>query len=266
VLFDLKGRRKRLVQVVYLFLAILFGGGLILFGVGSDVQGGLVDALKGNSGSNVDTSAFEDRVDAAEQGTKADPKNDKAWLALARAEYNLAVAGDDYDREVGAFKAGATDELEKAVRAWERYLALKPKNPNTGVAALMVQAYGGLVSYNVGGSPLDVFRNAARTQRVIATERPSPIAYYQLALIYYAIGDIKNGDKAADKSVALTPKDQRNTVTAQLKDARKDGVKAKKEVAKSEEQAAKAAREARKSGQDPFGAQPGQQPLGTPSP
>ena len=34
MLFDLKGKRKRLVQVVYLGLAILFGGGLVLFGVG----------------------------------------------------------------------------------------------------------------------------------------------------------------------------------------------------------------------------------------
>lgn len=265
MLFDLKGKRKRFVQATYLILAILFGGGLVLFGVGSDVQGGLVDAIKGD-GTSTDVSAFEDRVNTAERSTQADPKNEKAWLALSRAEYNLAVAGDDYDREVGAFKTGAVDELEKATQAWERYLALKPQKPDTGVAALMVQAYGGLVTYSAGGDPLDVFRKAARTQKVIATERPSPIANYQLALIYYAIGDIEDGDKAADKSIELTPKDQRNTVTSQLDDARKDGVKAKKEVTKSEQQAAKAAREARKSGQDPFGAQPGQTPLGTPSP
>ncbi len=266
MLFDLKGKRKRFVQVVYLFLAVLFGGGLILFGVGSNVNGGLIDAIRGNNSSSTDVSAFEKRVTAAERATKAGPKNDNAWLALARAEYNLAVAGDDYDRQAGAFKAGATDELEKATQAWERYLSLKPKRPDTGVAALMVQAYGGLVTYSAGGSPLDVFRQAARTQKVIATERPSPISYYQLAIIYYAIGDIGNGDKAADKSTALTPKDQRNTVTAQLKDARKSGVKSKKETKRSEQQAAKAARDARKSGQDPFGAAPGQSPVGTPSP
>jgi tetratricopeptide (TPR) repeat protein len=266
MLFDLKGKRKRFVQATYLFLAILFGGGLVLFGVGSNVNGGLIDAIKGNNSSSADTGAFEERVTKAELATRANPKQDRAWLALARAEYNLAVAGDDYDREVGAFKPGATNELEKAVQAWERYLSLKPKKPDTGVAALMVQAYGGLVTYSAGGSPLDVFRKAARTQKVIATERPSPISYYQLALIYYAIGDIGNGDKASDKSIALTPKDQRNTVTAQLKDARKSGVKASKDVKKSEQQAAKAARDARKSGQDPFGAPPGQTPLSAPSP
>ena len=104
------------------------------------------------------------------------------------------------------FPAGATPELEKATQAWERYLSLKPKRPDTGVAALMVQAYGGLVTDSAGGSPLDVFRQAARTQKVIATERPSPISNYQLALIYYAIGDIAPGDKAADKSIASPPR------------------------------------------------------------
>ena len=72
----------------------------------------------------------------------------------------------------------------------------------------MVQAYGGLVTYNAGGAPLDVFRKAARTQKVIATERPSPIANYQLALIYYAIGDIerrRQGRRQVDRADAQGP-------------------------------------------------------------
>ena len=47
MLFDLRGRgRRRTVQAVYLTLAILLGGGLVLFGVGGNVSGGLLDALK----------------------------------------------------------------------------------------------------------------------------------------------------------------------------------------------------------------------------
>ena len=65
MLFDLKGKRKRLVQVVYLGLAILFGGGLVLFGVGGNVSGGLIDAFKGTG--SADTSAFTDQVERAER-------------------------------------------------------------------------------------------------------------------------------------------------------------------------------------------------------
>jgi tetratricopeptide (TPR) repeat protein len=257
MLFDLKGRRKRFIQVTYLILAILFGGGLVLFGVGSGVQGGLVDAITGNNSSG-SSNAFDDDVERAERATNANPKNEKAWLALARARYNAAISSDDYDREVGQFEEGAVDDLRKTTQAWERYLEQNPKRPDAGTAALMVQAYATLVRFSSPEAALDLFERAAEAQAVVAKIRPSPIAYFQLAAIQYAIGKIGAGDKAADEAIRLTPKDQRNTVRAQLDDARKDGLKAKKQLKKAKEQAAKAAREARKNGQDPFGAAPGQ--------
>lgn len=262
MLFDLKGKRKNVVKVTYLFLAILFGGGLVLFGVGSNsVQGGLLDAITGNGSGGSNTSAFEDQVAKAERGVRVSPKDDRAWLALARAEYNLAVSGDNFDRTTGQFKQGAVDDLEKAASSWERYLKLDPKRPNSGTATLMVQAYSNLIRFGTGASALDRFEQAAKTQRIIAQARPSPIAYFQLASIYYAIGRIAPGDRASAKALELTPKDQRNTVGAQLKDVRKQGLTTKKQLRKADAQAARAAKQARKEGKDPFGAQPEQSPL-----
>ena len=262
MLFDLKGKRKNVVKVTYLFLAILFGGGLVLFGVGSNnVQGGLLDAITGNGNGGSSTSAFEDQVSSAQRAVRARPKDDRAWLALSRAEYNLAVGGSNFDRTTGQFKQGAVDDLEKATNAWERYIKLDPKRPNSGTAQLMVQAYSNLIRFGPGSSALDRFVQAAKTQRIIATARPSPIAYYQLASIYYAIGRIAPGDRASAKAIKLTPKDQRNTVGSQLKDARKQGLTTKKQLKKADAQAAKAAKQARQAGKDPFGAQPGQTPL-----
>jgi hypothetical protein len=57
MLFDLRGRgRRRTVQVIYLSLAILMGGGLVLFGIGGATSGGLVDAITGSSDTKTDTS------------------------------------------------------------------------------------------------------------------------------------------------------------------------------------------------------------------
>ena len=262
MLFDLKGRRKRFIQATYLILAILFGGGLVLFGVGSSVQGGLLDAISGDGSGGSNTSTFEDQVRKAQAAALRNPKDERAQVALARAEYNLATGGDDFDRTTGQFKKGAADELRRSVAAWERYLALKPKKPDTGAAALMVQAYAGLVGLGSGGAPLDLFERAAKTQLLIAEERPSPIAYFQLAGIWYAIGEVAKGDRAGDKAIELTPRDQRNTVRAQIEEARKDGVKTKQGLKKAEDRASKAAKDARKSGQDPFGAAPGASPIG----
>jgi tetratricopeptide (TPR) repeat protein len=262
MLFDLKGKRKRFVQVTYVILAILFGGSLVLFGIGSDAPGGLVDAITGgNPGGGNLSGTFQDQVEKAEKRVRLKPKDPRAWAALSQAEFNLARAGGDYDQESGQFAEGAGDTLEKATRAWERHLALKPEKPDATVASLMVQAYGSLLRFG-RGSPLDTFDKAAEAQEIFAEARPSPNSYFSLAAIRYQIGRIGQGDRAAEEAVRRTPKDQRNVVRSQLEEVRKEGLKAKRELKKSEEQAAKAAREARKAGQDPFGTPPGQAPIG----
>ena len=49
MLFDLRGRgRRRTVQVIYLSLAVLMGGGLVLFGIGGGTNESLFDAIGGN--------------------------------------------------------------------------------------------------------------------------------------------------------------------------------------------------------------------------
>jgi hypothetical protein len=262
MLFDLKGKRKRAVQVTYVILAILFGGSLVLFGIGSDAPGGLVDAITGNPGGGGDQSGvFQDQIDKAKRAAQRNPKEPRAWAAVSQAEFNKARAGGDYDEETGQFSEGAADTLENATRAWERHLALKPRKPDATTASFMVQAYASLLRFG-RGSPLDLFEKAAQAQEIFAEARPSPNSYFGLATIQYQIGEIGQGDEAADEAIRRTPKDQRNVVRSQLEEVRKQGLKAKKELKKSEEQAAKAAREARKAGQDPFGTPPGQAPIG----
>src|SRR5204862_5861190 len=80
MLFDLRGAgRRRTVQGIYLGLAILMGGGLVLFGVGGNVGGGLLDAVKGN-GSGSSSNTFEKRVQRLEKQLRINPQNAGAWL------------------------------------------------------------------------------------------------------------------------------------------------------------------------------------------
>src|SRR4051812_49997896 len=51
MLFDLRARgRRTTIKVIYVFLALLMGGGLIFFGIGGATNGGLLDAFKGGNG------------------------------------------------------------------------------------------------------------------------------------------------------------------------------------------------------------------------
>jgi hypothetical protein len=50
MLFDLRSPgRRNAIKVVYVTLALLMGGGLVLFGIGGEVSGGVVDALTGSN-------------------------------------------------------------------------------------------------------------------------------------------------------------------------------------------------------------------------
>jgi len=98
--FDLRGRgRRRTVQVIYVTLAILLGGGLVLFGIGGATSGGLLDALQGNGGGGSASSQIDKSVKAAEKRTKANPSDAAAWAALARTRYQAAGVGDEPGQE-----------------------------------------------------------------------------------------------------------------------------------------------------------------------
>ena len=113
MLFDLQGKRRRVVQATYLTLAVLMGGGLVLFGIGGDVSGGLFDAFSersGNTGGGNDL--VEKRIERNEKKVKAAPQgSEAARKALVRDYYQLAVAQAGEDQ---GFPDDAKDELRKA--------------------------------------------------------------------------------------------------------------------------------------------------------
>src|SRR3954454_2628145 len=148
MLFDLRGRgRRRTVQAIYLTLAVLMGGGLVLFGIGGSVSGGLFDAIGLTGGSSSSTSAnkqLQKQEKAAIRQARVDPKNQAALVTLTRIRYQMAGQGDNFDQSTGQFKGGGRKQLVRAADSWDRYLALQPKNPDPNLAALMVQAFSPL--------------------------------------------------------------------------------------------------------------------------
>ncbi|HVE69685.1 MAG TPA: hypothetical protein VNB64_14015 [Solirubrobacteraceae bacterium] len=219
MLFDLRARgRRRTVQVIYLTLAILLGGGLVFFGIGGEVSGGLLDGL-GVTGNNAEqTSAEEQLADqekAAMRRIKANPNDAAAWATVTRLRYQQAGQGDKFDQETGQFTAAGKRELAQAAQAWSRYLALKPEKPDANVAALMIQAFGPL--------GLNRPRDGVLAAEIVAEARPSAQTFYQLAVFAYAAGQTRKGDLAGKRAVELAPKDQRAAVKAQIDEAKKQG-------------------------------------------
>jgi tetratricopeptide (TPR) repeat protein len=209
MLFDLRGRgRRRAVQAIYLSLAILMGGGLVLFGVGGATSGGLLDAFKSSSGQTSVDKVFQERVDKAQAGIKARPSDPKAWAELTRVRFQQAGSGNGFDQNQGAFTDKGKEELQGAASAWNKYLTLTDK-PDDSVAALMVQAFS-TAGLNQPGE-------AVSAMEIIIDRRPEtgPL-FVQLASLAYQAGQTRKAELASKKALALTPKDDREQIKGQL--------------------------------------------------
>ena len=218
MLFDLRGRgRRRTVQAVYLTLAVLLGGGLILFGIGGDTQGGLVDAFTGDNKDN-SGGIYAERVEAAEKRVQANRNDAAAWGALAKAQYQQ-VSAEEYDQNVGGFTEQGRRDLGAVRRSWNEYLKRNPQRPDDTLAIQMVQVLG------PGG--LEDYPAAVRAMEIVTEQRdPATGLYQQLAALAYAAGQNRKGDLAADRAVELAPKEDRASIEQNLEAAKSQAAQA----------------------------------------
>ena len=209
MLFDLRGRgRRRTVQAIYLSLAILMGGGLVLFGIGSDQSGGLFDAFSDENTGGSATESLDKQIDAQLAKTRANPRGADAWAQLAVARFRRA--GIEGLLQDGTYTEDGKRRLGLAAAAWERHLALDPKKPDVRAANLMVQAYG--------SQGLNQLGKAVRAKQIVtqAERPPSSNLYAQLAVLAYQAGDNRTGDLAGTRAVDLAPATDRKQLRQQL--------------------------------------------------
>jgi len=213
MLFDLQSRNRRtFVKIIYLGLAILMGGGLLLFGIGTGTGGGgLLDAFTGGgSSTSAQVSGVEKR---ANREVRLHPQDPQAWADLTRARTQAAGFGDNYDQTAnqgsGAFTSQGRAKLRTAATAWQRYLTLEHDHPDVSLARLMA-----ITVYAEAG--LNDPAHAAEAMEIVTEQQPSAASYSALAQYAYLANQQRKGDLAAARAVALAPAAQRKLVRTQL--------------------------------------------------
>jgi hypothetical protein len=210
MLFDLRSRgRRRTVQAVYLSLAVLMGGGLVLFGVGTGSGiGGLLNAFTG-SGSNNQTSVLSQQEKTALKQTKANPNSAAAWANLEEARYENA-SSSGYDQATSTYTAAGKKELAGVAVAWQRYQSLT-QNPTSNLAILAANAYGTLGQY----------ANEASAWETETAAAPSEVKGFEcLAISAYAAKQTRKGDLAAAKAATMVPKASRKQLATEIDTAK----------------------------------------------
>lgn len=219
MLFDLQGRRRRVVQVTYVGLAVLMGGGLVLSGIGSDAGGGILDAIVGNEtdgGTEDARKPLQNRVDEANQRLRTNPRDQAALADLVRAHFGLGgLEQNETDQGIEISDRGR-EELRKAERAWGRYIATDPKRIDTGLAATA------LAIYDSGVVPLpedqkDKNARYVRPAADIAEQSNTREAYIKLVAVATKAGDTRTAGLAEKKALSFAAtKDDEATIKDQI--------------------------------------------------
>jgi hypothetical protein len=208
MLFDLRSRgRRRTVQAIYLGLAILMGGGLVLFGVGAgNGLGGILNAFTGNGSGSAQTQVVNQAEKDALKQTTLHPSDPAAWGALLQARWTSAGQGSNYNSTTGTFTASGMKELSAATQAWQRYLPLT-KTPDSNLAILAARSYAALGNYGGEANAWEIEANAAPTEAK---------GFECLAVSAYAAKQTRKGDLAAAKALSLVPKLSRPQLKTQI--------------------------------------------------
>jgi len=254
VLFDLQSPgRRRFIKVIYAGLAILMGGGLILFGIGSDASGGLSEIF--NGGSSGDTG-FEDQIEDAEKKLETNPQDSAALAELVQLHFqagNTSLGLDEASQQP-IFTTEAAEEYRKAADSWDRYVKLSKGEVNSSTALYAVQAFSALANGELqaaaGGSgqealdnadgALAAYKGAAEAQQVIADQKGDANSYGTLAYNLYFAGEFEAGDAATQQALAAAKGDEAKELEKELEQVEQQGRQLNSEIEAFRKQLAKA--------------------------
>jgi tetratricopeptide (TPR) repeat protein len=231
VLFDLRSpRRRAAIKVIYSMLAILMGGGLIFFGIGSDATGGLADIFGEGGGGG---STFDDQIEDAEKQVEETPRDQAALLELVSLYLQAGGQQLDVDPETGAtlLTTDAEASYIAAADAWARYLRLEPKKPDPTTALLLANS-SFVIAQNssTAADAQGALENAAEFQQVAAEGNPIPGNLANLALYLYFAGRFAEADRVAARAIAKAPPNERKAQRKQLEDVEKQARQFQKQV------------------------------------
>jgi hypothetical protein len=234
MVFDIRGRRRNVVKVVYATLAVLMGLSLFLV-VGGFSLGELFSSANGGSGDAAKT--FEEQAERLEAKLRKDPENPDLLLSLTRARATagntlLSVEADQEDFTQGL------QQYQLASANWAEYLEVT-EEPNAGIAQLMAPTLFALAegsrTYPEAQTNLEAATDA---QRIVAQQRPNLNSLSTLAIYALFTGDSTTAKKAEGEAHALTKeKFERDELDKQLEEVQKNAAFFQKERKKAEKAA-----------------------------
>jgi hypothetical protein len=241
MLFDIRGRRRHVIKVVYALLAILMAGSLFL------VTGALnVGSILGTSSSGESaTKSFEEQAARIETKLAKSPEDEDMLLNLTRTRIN--IVNTMITNGAGESQGGVEEvkqELAQMSEDWSKYLEAAAE-PSAGLAVQSAPALFQLAELSSNGEEaLTNVNVATEAQKIVAEARPSLNSLSTLAIYQAFNQEFKTAEKTLEEATKFAnTKFERESLENKYKEVEESA----KEFGKGLE-AEKAAAEANKSG------------------
>jgi len=240
MVFDIRGRRKHVVKVVYAVLAVLMGASLFLV-VGPLNIGELFNGGSGGGGGEI-AKPYEEQAERLEAKLKKTPEDEQLLMGLTRARVtagNSLLSSEPNEEDL----TKALQQYQLGSSSWSEYLDATDE-PSAGTAQLVAPALLSLAerSHTFEQAQRNV-EAASEAQKIVAQQRPTLNSYSTLALYTYFTGNYKAAEAAQAKAAKLTrEKFEREQLDKQMEEVKKNAEKFQKErkrAAAAEKAAAK---------------------------
>jgi DNA-binding protein YbaB len=258
MVFDIRGRRRHVVKVVYALLAILMAGSLFLV-VGPVNIGSLLGT---SGGSSNPAQPYEEEAAKVERKLKKDPEDPELLQQLTHAQVNAGNQSIETNSSgEQALTVTAVQHWQKASESWSKYLKATDE-PEANLAQLMSTMLFTLASSasRTTDEALSNVAAAATAQRIVAEARPSLNSLSTLAFYEDFAQNYKAAEKAGNEAKKLTgSKFERESFENKLEEVSKQARKFGKQVKEAE----KELKQRKKSGETPESLESGTNPFGS---
>lgn len=250
MLFDIRGRRKNVVKVVYAILALLMGLSLLL------LAGPGLGSLFNSSSGNDAAAQFEEQAETVERKLVKTPEDPELLLSLTRARINAGNSSAVIDPETGgaALTPESRQQLALASEAWSKYLKAADE-PSPAGAQLAASALFGLAQTSRSGPEAEAnVRAAAKAQEIVAGQRPSLGSLSTLAIYRLYSFDYDGAARARKEAEPFAnTKFERENLGNEFDQTKKSAEEFEKQLQEIEKEAKKAREEGKPSVANPLG-------------
>jgi DNA repair ATPase RecN len=228
MVFDIRGRRRHVVKVVYAILAVLMGASLFLVVGPVNIGSLLGNGGSGNSGAQVSI----ERAETIERKLKKSPEDPELLLSLTRARIAAGTSSQELTSTGEVVPTLETQQqYAKASEAWSEYLKAADE-PTAGAAQQVAPALFRLGE--ISPNPNEIlanFKAAAEAQQIVVAKQPNLGSLSKYALYSMYAGDYAVAEKAGAKVEKLArTKFERERFENQLEEVKKAIVKFKKQL------------------------------------